>query len=37
MLTIFDVSIKEKVVYGSLFFELLPQQKEVHSPAPACN
>ena len=26
MLTIFDVSIKEKRVYGSLFFELLPQQ-----------
>ena len=26
MLTIFDVSIKEKVVYGSLYFELLPQQ-----------
>ena len=27
MLTIFDVSIKEKKVYGSLCFELLPQQK----------
>ena len=26
MLTIFDVSIKEKRVYGSLWFELLPQQ-----------
>ena len=26
MLTIFDVSIKEKMVYGSLCFELLPQQ-----------
>ena len=26
MLTIFDVSIKEKSVYGSLIFELLPQQ-----------
>ena len=26
MSTIFDVSIKEKRVYGSLFFELLPQQ-----------
>ena len=26
MLTIFDVSIKEKRVYGSLYFELLPQQ-----------
>ena len=26
MLTIFDVSIKEKRVYGSLCFELLPQQ-----------
>ena len=26
MLTIFDVSIKEKKVYGSLCFELLPQQ-----------
>ena len=26
MLTIFDVSIKEKRVYGSLRFELLPQQ-----------
>ena len=26
MLTIFDVSIKEKSVYGSLCFELLPQQ-----------
>ena len=26
MLTIFDVSIKEKSVYGSSFFELLPQQ-----------
>ena len=26
MLTIFDVSIKEKRVYGSLSFELLPQQ-----------
>ena len=25
MLTIFDVSIKEKTVYGSLCFELLPQ------------
>ena len=25
MLTIFDVSIKEKRVYGSLCFELLPQ------------
>ena len=25
-LTIFDVSIKEKRVYGSLCFELLPQQ-----------
>ena len=26
MLTIFDVSIKEKRVYGSLCFELLPLQ-----------
>ena len=26
MLTIFNVSIKEKRVYGSLCFELLPQQ-----------
>ena len=26
MLTIFDFSIKEKKVYGSLCFELLPQQ-----------
>ena len=26
MLTIFDVSIKEERVYGSLCFELLPQQ-----------
>ena len=26
MLTIFDVSIKEKRFYGSLCFELLPQQ-----------
>ena len=26
MLIIFDVSIKEKKVYGSLCFELLPQQ-----------
>ena len=26
MLAIFDVSIKEKLVYGSLCFELLPQQ-----------
>ena len=26
MLTIFDVFIKEKKVYGSLCFELLPQQ-----------
>ena len=26
MLTKFDVSIKEKRVYGSLCFELLPQQ-----------
>ena len=26
MFTIFDVSIKEKRVYGSLCFELLPQQ-----------
>ena len=26
MLTIFDVFIKEKRVYGSLCFELLPQQ-----------
>ena len=26
MLTIFDVSIKEKRVYGSLYIELLPQQ-----------
>ena len=26
MLIIFDVSIKEKRVYGSLCFELLPQQ-----------
>ena len=26
MLTIFDVSIEEKRVYGSLCFELLPQQ-----------
>ena len=25
MLTIFDVSIKEKRIYGSLCFELLPQ------------
>ena len=40
-LTIFDVSIKEKRVYGSLCFELLPQQmsqskKEVHRPVSAC-
>ena len=27
MLTIFDVSIKETRVYGSLSFKLLPQQK----------
>ena len=27
MSTIFDVSIKEKRVYGNLCFELLPQQK----------
>ena len=33
MLTIFDVSIKEKRVYGSLCFELLPQQ--VHGPVRA--
>ena len=26
MSTIFDISIKEKMVYGSLCFELLPQQ-----------
>ena len=26
MLTLFDVSIKENRVYGSLCFELLPQQ-----------
>ena len=26
MLTIFDVSIKEKRVYGSLCYELLPQK-----------
>ena len=26
MLTIFDVSIKDKRAYGSLCFELLPQQ-----------
>ena len=26
MLTIFDISTKEKRVYGSLCFELLPQQ-----------
>ena len=26
MVSIFDVSIKEKRVYGSLCFELLPQQ-----------
>ena len=26
MVTIFDISIKEKRVYGSLCFELLPQQ-----------
>ena len=26
MLTIFDLSIKEKRIYGSLCFELLPQQ-----------
>ena len=26
MFTIFDVSMKEKRVYGSLCFELLPQQ-----------
>ena len=41
MSTIFDVSIKEKRVYGSLCFELLPQQmsqrkKVVHGPVPAC-
>ena len=40
-LTIFDASIKEKRVYGSLCFELLPQQmsqisKQVHRPVPAC-
>ena len=29
MLTIFDVSIKEKRVYGSLCFELLPQQMDL--------
>ena len=26
MLTIFEISIEEKKVYGSLYFELLPQQ-----------
>ena len=26
MLTVFDVFIKEKRIYGSLCFELLPQQ-----------
>ena len=26
MSTMFDVSLKEKMVYGSLCFELLPQQ-----------
>ena len=26
MLTLFDLSIKEKRIYGSLCFELLPQQ-----------
>ena len=26
MLTMFDISINEKMVYGSLCFELLPQQ-----------
>ena len=40
MLTIFDVSIKEKRVYGSLCFELLPQQmsqsKKKNGPVPAC-
>ena len=41
MLTIFDVSIKEKRVYGGLCFDLLPQQvsqskKEVHRPMSAC-
>ena len=40
-LTIFDVSIKEKRAYGSLCFELLPQQiseskKKVHGPVLAC-
>ena len=41
MLTLFDVSIKENRVYGSLWFELLPQQmsqskNEVHRPVSAC-
>ena len=27
ILTIFDVSMEEKRVYGSLWFEVLPQQK----------
>ena len=41
MLTIFDVSIKEKRAYGNLCFELLPQlmslsKKEEHGPVPAC-
>ena len=41
MSTIFDVSIKEKRVYGSLCFKLHPQQmrqskKEVHRPVSAC-
>ena len=41
MLTILDVSIKEKKVNGSLCFELLPQQmsqskKKYMDPVPAC-
>ena len=41
MLTIFNVSVKEKRGYGSFCFELLPQQmskskKDVHRPVPAC-
>ena len=41
MLTIFNVSIKEKRFYGSLCFELLPQQmnqsKKVHRPCQPAN
>ena len=42
MLTLFDVSLKEKSAYGSLCFELLPQlanepeKKKENGPVPAC-